>query len=323
VLDATGTPLPLNGGTVVLPHAYIPTAAIIWNLKLCATYPDVCGKGSLHMPPGFTLADTANLTWNPLYVLTTAPDANRSFGQLQLSVDVARPTWGGTFSVTFTSLRGNLDNVSGYTDPTQYGAGPYVHVNEGVNAEGLLPNFADREAKVSVWGMLPGKIRGGLFFTYASGDHYTPQFRLSALGLFRYKVNTGPTLFQHIKNAGPVSNGDELDFRMFELMEGDYVYIGPHGGPEMDSRARFDARLERQLNIGGFDLGVSLDIFNIFDSNAATQLNTMVNNGQNYYYFLEKNFFSAGYGIPPNQYYQAVLQRVNPRTFRLGVSAYF
>lgn len=325
VLDAAGSPLGFNGGTVVLPHLYVPTAAIIWDLKLCHTYPDVCGGrgGSLHMPPGFTFADTANLTWNPRNVLTTAPDAYRDFGQLQLSVDVARPTWGGSFSLTFTSLKGNLDNVSGYTDPTQYGAGPYVHVNEGVNADGRLPNFADREAKVSVWGMLPGSIRGGLFFTYASGDHYTPQFRLSALGLFRYKVNTGPTTYTHIKNAGPVQNGDELDFRMFKLLEGDYVYIGPHGGPEMDNRARFDARFERQLQIAGFDLGLSLDIFNIFDSNAATDLNTMVNNGQNYYYFLQKSFFQAGYGIPPNQYYKAVLQRVNPRTFRFGVAAYF
>lgn len=323
VLDASGGALSFNGGTVVLPHVYIPTAAIIWNLKLCAAYPDVCGQSTLHMPPGFTLADTANLTWDPRYVLTTAPDAYRNFGQLQLSVDVARPTWGGSFSVTFTSLRGNLDNVSGYTDPTQYGAGPYVHVNEGVNDDGILPNFADREAKVSVWGMLPGKIRGGLFFTYASGDHYTPQFRLTALGLFRYKVNTGPTTYQHIHNAAPVQNGDELDVRMFKLMEGDYVYIGPHGGPELDNRARFDGRIEREIQLGGFDLGLSLDVFNIFDNNAATQLNTMVNNGQNYYYFLQKTMFDAGYGIPANQYYKAVLQRVSPRTFRFGVTAHF
>ncbi|HKJ92353.1 MAG TPA: hypothetical protein VJ957_04250, partial [Longimicrobiales bacterium] len=322
VLDASGTPLPLNGGTVVMQHAYIPTAAIIWNLKLCQTYPDVCGS-TIHMPPGFTFADIGNLTWNPQYVLTTAPDAYRDFGQLQLSVDVARPSWGGSFSLTFTGLRGNLDNVSGYTDPTQYGAGPYVHVNEGVNDDGLLPNFADREAKVSVWGTLPGDIRGGLFFTYASGDHYTPQFRMSALGMFRYKVNTGPTTYQHIQQAGPVTTGQELDFRMFKLMEGDYVYIGPHGGPELDNRANFDGRIERQVEIGGFNLGLSLDIFNIFNSDAATQLNTMVNNGQNYYYFLAKNFFSGGFGIPPNQYYKSVLARVRPRTFRFGVAAYF
>ncbi|MEJ2679185.1 MAG: TonB-dependent receptor, partial [Gemmatimonadota bacterium] len=179
VYDATGNPLPFSGGTVWLKKLFVPTNAIIDRLKYCARDPNACDGGGLTLPD-FTAADTLNLSWNPQYVLTNAPDAVRRFGQLQLNLEVARPTWGGSFSVTFTALKGNLDNVSGYADPQQFGAGQYVHVNEGTDAFGWLPNFAEREIKVSVWGMTLWNVRGGLFFTFSSGDHYSPQFRLAA-----------------------------------------------------------------------------------------------------------------------------------------------
>ncbi|MEJ2679835.1 MAG: hypothetical protein P8174_12310, partial [Gemmatimonadota bacterium] len=185
VYDYNGSPLPYGGGSVWLQHLYVPTNAIIDRLKYCARYPDECSLGGLNLPD-FTPADTASLTWDPEYVLTNAPDAVRRFGQLQLNLEVARPTWGGTFSVTFTGLKGNLDNVSGYADPQQFGAGQYVHVNESTNAFGFLPNFAQREIKVSVWGMTVWNVRGGLFFTFSSGDHYSPQFRISSMGLYQF-----------------------------------------------------------------------------------------------------------------------------------------
>ncbi len=114
--------------------------------------------------PGITYADLPGFTWDPDYVLTTAPDGKREF-----EPDPAQPgdrtarTGAPPLSFVTTDLKGNLDNVSGYDDPEGFGAGPYVRVNEGVNSYGTLENFADREWKVSVWGLLPWQLRGGAF----------------------------------------------------------------------------------------------------------------------------------------------------------------
>ncbi|MFW5947210.1 MAG: carboxypeptidase regulatory-like domain-containing protein, partial [Gemmatimonadota bacterium] len=190
VYATEGTPLPYEGASVWMHEFYVPTYAVAEALRFCARDGLTCAEQGV-MPPGFELADTANLTWDPDYVLTNAPDARREFGQFQFNVEVARPTWGASVSVVFTSLKGDLDNVSGYEDPEEYSPGPYVRVNEGVNAYGTLPNFSEREAKAQVWGMLPWGFRGGLVWSYATGDHFSPRFRISGMGFYRYRANDG------------------------------------------------------------------------------------------------------------------------------------
>ena len=87
-------------------------------------------------------------------------------------------------SAALTDLKGNLDDVSGYEDPSEFSPGPYVRINEGVNAYGTLQNFAERELKLAFWGALPWDLRGGAFLTARSGDHYSPRFRISGQGSF-------------------------------------------------------------------------------------------------------------------------------------------
>jgi hypothetical protein len=325
ILDAAGVPLPFSGGTVLLPELYLPTWRIRERLQFCAVTPESCV-----MPPGFELADTTWLSWNPDYALTTAPDAERTFGQFQATVDVVRPTWGGSFSVAFTMLEGNLDNVSGYGDPDEYSAGPYVRVNEHVNSFGVLPNFSEKEAKVSAWTLLPFDIRGGLFFTYRSGDHYSPRFRMSGLGFYRFRSNYAP--------AGPSSpnprpgdptqpgTGDNLDYKLMDALEGHELFVGPRGMPQLDTRVNWDIRLARPFTIQGMDLELGMDLFNVTGSEAVTEVNPMVNNGRNYYAFLDDSDQITGtpwYRIPDNQYFRAVLERVRPRTLRMTVTARF
>src|SRR5687768_13309813 len=91
------------------------------------------------------------------------------------------PRFGGTLSLVYSNLEGNLDNVSGYEDPTGFGAGPFVNPNQAVNFYGQLPNFSPWELKVSLYGELGAGIRGGLFWNEALGDRYTPHFTLSGL----------------------------------------------------------------------------------------------------------------------------------------------
>ncbi|MCG6988212.1 MAG: TonB-dependent receptor [Gemmatimonadetes bacterium] len=305
VYDASNQPVAFSGGSVWLDRVYLPNYVVKARL-ICSYTTDCPGVPPI---PNMTIADTAGLTWNPDYVLTNAPSATRTFGQFQLTVDVSRPTWGGSFSFVLTSLKGNLDNVSGYVDPTTYDAGPYVHVNEGVDAYGYLPNFAGAEGKVSVWGNLPWNMRGGAFWTYRSGDHYSPQFRVTSLGIWTYRANSGALL----------SGGQPLDYRLFYPLEGEYMFVGPRGLPQLEARSNVDLHLERLFDLRGERLSVALDAFNVLGEKSVTQLNTMVNNGQDYYPDLAKPWT----GVTSDQYYMSVLQRVQPRILRFSLTVFF
>lgn len=313
VFDGTGKPVPFSGGSVFLKELYVPNYTVAERLR-CLAKGDC--PGALPVP-GLTAADTLNLRWNPDHVLTTAPDGRREFSQIQLTLEIALPEWGGSLSFVKMDLEGNLDNVSGYTDPESYGAGPYVRVNESVNAYGTLENFADQEWKASVWGNLPWDLRGGAFWTFQSGDHYSPRWRLYGLGFFSYKVGTGALL-----EGGLVQYpGQEVDYMLMGSLEGHNIYVGPRGKPTLEERSVLDLRLERIFRFRGQDLAMSLDVFNILRNEAITELNTMVNNGPDYGF--RTSYTVLDPGIAPNQYYEAVQERVPPRSVRLGLAVYF
>jgi hypothetical protein len=313
VFDSGESIVPFSGGSVYFPVLYVPNFRIRERLRCLATGACI---DALEVP-GMTASDIPNLSWNPDYVLTTAPDGRRNFSQIQIIVEVDQPAYGGSLSYVRTDLKGNLDNVSGYTNPDGYGAGPYVRVNEYTNSFGTLENFADVEVKASVWGSLPWQFRGGAFWTIRSGDHYSPRFRLYGLGFFRYFVGTGA-----LQPGGiPESRGQEVDHKLLWPTEGHYVYVGPRGRPTMERQSLLDIHLERLFDVGGKDLALSLDLFNIWSSEAETSLNTIVNNGPDYGFPKSYSLFAPS--IEPNQFYQAVQERVRPRTVRLGVAWYF
>jgi hypothetical protein len=313
VFDGGGSPVPYEGGSVFLHEVWVPNHTLVERLRCKAR-----GDCPDDLPvPGYTAADTLGMTWNPDYVLTTAPGAKREFGQLQVSMEISKPLWGMSLSFVDTDLEGNLDNVSGYTDPESYDAGPYVRVNEAVNAYGTLENFADREWKMSIWGILPWDVRGGAFFTHQSGDHYSPQFQLAGLGFFHFKVGTGALR----ADGQPEKPGQELDYALMYPLQGHEVYVGPRGLPRLTSRSNLDVRVERFFAYGGRDLSVSVDIFNLFRNRSITKLNTEVNNGPDYGFRNSQSLF--GGGIAPNQYFRAPQERVAPRSLRLGVAWYF
>ena len=313
VYDASGKVVPFSGGSIYLKEFYLPNNMLVERLQCLAneTCPDA-------LPiPGLTSADISNLTWNPDYALTTAPDGRREFSQIQLNLEVALPEGGGSLSFVKTHLEGNLDNVSGYTDPSGYGAGPYVRVNEGVNNYGTLENFADVEWKASVWGNFPWRLRGGLFWTLRSGDHYSPRFRLYGLGFFTYRLNTGGMTQSGI----PERPGDELDYKLMAPLEGHFVYLGPRGRPHMERQSVLDLRMEKMFTFRGMDWALSLDVFNVFREEAIIRLNTIANNGPDYGYSESQSMFAPA--LEPNQYYLAPQERVSPQTVRIGLAAYF
>lgn len=308
VRDINGQPLPFEGGAVQLSGLWAPNNWLSDHLKCYASGACAPGFGAPPPPPGLEYADTLNLTWNPDYVLTNAPGAQRRFDQLQLAVEVSRPTWGASGSWVFTDLEGNLDNVTGYDEQSGYGAGPYVRVNEGVNSFGKLPNFSDKEMKAAVWGDLPWGLNGGLFWTKSSGDYYSPVFTLSANGQYLYYTERGEQIFHSYLRD----------------MEGHQVFIGPRGGMQLRQRVRFDLHLEREFRVGGAGWTMSLDLFNALNYGTVTEVNPSVNYGRNYYHFLPGGGTGSMFGRPdPNQYFKAVLDRVPPRTLRIGTVVRF
>jgi hypothetical protein len=168
-----------------------------------------------------------------------------------------------------------------------------------------------------VWGGLPWQLRGGAFWTFRSGDHYSPRFRLYGLGFFDYRVDTGV-----LKRGGiPERPGQSIDYALLWPLEGHNVYVGPRGLPVLEGNSILDVRLERMFQMGGYDLSLSVDVFNLLRNEAITTLNTMVNNGPDYGYRKSYSLFVPE--IDPNQYYQAPQERVPPQTFRLGMAVYF
>jgi hypothetical protein len=308
VLSLDFTPVAFEGGSVQLRNLYIPNNRIIENLRLVARGECFPEAGCFPVP-GMTPADTLGLSWNPEYVLTNVPDARREFDQLQLSVLVARPTWGASGSLVFTNLQGDLDTVTGYDDPAGYGAGPYVRVNEGVNAFGRLPNFSRRELKISVFGNLWWRTQGGLFWTYATGDHFAPHFTITNQEVYHYRT---------------YYNRQQLWTSLLQDLEGHRMFVGPRGTPQYESRGMLDLRLERALpirNQGNWLMTV--EVFNLVNMSTVTRVNTSANRGRNYYYFLGPSRDSVFRAVDENEYYKAVLERVPPRTLRIGTTVRF
>jgi hypothetical protein len=309
------------GQTVFMPDLYVPNYVVLEELRSCAANPGLC-----ELPTGLSLADTAELSWDPDYVLTTAPEAQREFWQLQLALEISRPDWGGALSMVWTGLKGNLDNVSGYADPADFGPGPYVHLNEGVNSFGFLPNFADREGKISLWGRLPRGFRGGVFLTFRSGDHYSPQFRVSAQrSQYGYKANAGPGRSWCIPGDLVCEPwpGDPLPIRFFEPLEGQDVFIGPRGGEQTERYSNLDLRIERVFQLPAFSLGITLDLFNALGADPVTKVQNLLNHGQRLSYYRFENASNDFRKLWAGKWFGSPLERAEPRRIRMGMTAYF
>lgn len=291
----TFTPFEFDGRALVFDELAIPHDIILAQIRRDV---EVGGCFPSCIPPGFTAADTLWLkdAWNPDYALTNLPDARREFQQMQLIFKTDQESWGGTVSVVWTSLEGNMDSVTGYDDPAGFGAGPYVRVNEAMNGWGPLDNSGDWEFKASTWVDMPAGFRGGAFVTHARGDYYSPV----------YTINT----LQHdfFASEGP------LQRNLVSPLVGHRIYVDGRGAKQYLQTYSVDTRLEKEFALGATNWMITLDAMNIFNLSTINEYNTRVNQG------FQPKFIK----VPdPHAYYRSVLQRVPPRTIRLGLTARF
>ncbi len=252
VLDSRGAVKGPEGQDVVLPVIYVRNDDLRERLRLG----DVI--------PGYPQSDTIRLSYGPDLVLRPVDEAQRDFQQLQFSLQGDYPRVRFNAAVAFTNLTGNLFSVNGYFNPVGEGSGPFVEKNGQVNFNGNLENYSPWELKLRVSGQLAWGFEGGAFFSYLSGDYWTPSLNVSR-----------QLLFDAVQPNGSVV---ELNEDLFRSTNGQSMFAEPRGNRQFDARSNLDLRLQRVFSVGRNDVIVGFEAFNLFNSNTVTALNQTLNN---------------------------------------------
>lgn len=291
VRDRFGRPLYFGGKPLVLDRLAISNEDIL-RVQELLRQGQLPNPGEIYVPAG---VDPDEIRYEPDFVLTTVPEANRRFRQLQLRLDARYRTWWLGGSATLTTLKGNYNVVTGPDDYASDGPGPWVRLNEQFNFEGALNNQSRFEGKLHLGGLLPLGFRGGAFFSYATGDRVTPTLTVSNL------------LNDFAPTPDPAANTPNFSRFLFQTITGHRIFIQPRGSYRYQSRATLDLHLERSILQRGTEMVLGLDCFNILGDRSVVAIETHVNR--------PAGFFDSDYG--------RVRGRVPPRTVRLTLSARF
>ena len=296
VRDRFHQPVIFEGQPLVLQQLAISNEDILYVQELIRRG-QILNGNQLLVPPG---ADLGTLRYEPDLVLTNVPEATRRFSQLQLRLDAHYPTWWAGASATFTSLNGNINVVSGPDDYTTGGPGPWVRLNEQFGFYGALSNQSQVEAKLYVGAVLPAGLRGGGFFSLATGDRVAPTMLISGLAS-EYALE--------VPNASDSTQMDTVAFNpnLFRTTAGHRIFILPRGTYRYQTHSSLDLHLERSFPQGHTEIVLVADAFNVFGAQDVLATQTVVNS--------VAGFVGSDYG--------RVLGRVPPRTLRLSAGLRF
>ena len=299
ILDRFGRQVEFAGRPLVLERLAISNEDILYVQELLRQG-QLSDPNVLYAPPGLTPAELAALRYDPDFVLTKVPEATRRFSQLQLRVEARYRTWWAGASATLSTLKGNYNVVTGPDDYTAGGPGPWVRLNEQYNFFGALNNQSRFEGKVYLGGLLPARFRGGVFFSYATGDRVTPTMPISGL-LTEFAVA--------VPSMSDPAVLDTVSFHrfLFRSLSGHRIFIQPRGSYRYEARASLDLHLERSFPRGRIEIVLVADGFNVLGDQSVTGIQTEVN--------AIAGFVGSDYG--------RVRSRVPPRTLRLGAGLRF
>ncbi len=241
----TGDPvLDQNGNPLILDTIYLRND-------------DIIRRGSA---PGLTDAQVAALTYNPDYVLTNVDEAKRSMDQIQLTFDHRATRWTMSASAVWTNLEGNFYSVSGYESAFGTGAGSFVQLNEQTGFDGDLQNYSDLELKLRMSGDIGFGFRGGFFYTWTDGDHFTPYYSIDNRNHDYY-----------------TADGDWINYRLLNGVSGEDIFLENRGNREYEDFSRLDLYFDRLFVTGGNEFIVGIDVFNVFNEDAITSVRSFVN----------------------------------------------
>jgi hypothetical protein len=276
----TGRTLDANGKPLVLPMVYVSNKDLKEQLLLCAGVPNAPSCPS--NIAGYTLASP--LPWSPDFVLTTIPEARRSYDQFTVLLRTNQARWRGEGSITSARLRGNVPGVTGHgTTGTRFSAGPFAKPNESINNDGPLPDALELEGKVWLAMRLPRSFEGGVLYTHTLGERFTAAFQFD--GRYAYTDSLGA----YIPPA------------IFRSLLGQTVFVEPRGSRHYASRDVVDLHLEWRSPKRAV---LMFDLFNALGTDALTSVNAVVGNQID---------------ADPTSYFMAARQRASPRTLRVGL----
>lgn len=237
--------------------------------------------------PGLSDEQVAALSYNPNFVLTNVDEASREFDQFQLVVEGRGDTWDFMASVVSTEIVGNFYTVNGYENTGGAGVGPFVDPNLATNFFGDLENYTELELKLRGSIDLPWNMRLGGFYRFERGEFFTPVFEIDRSN------------FDFV-----AADGEFFSPRHFVGINGDPILLERRGSRQLEDFSRLDLNLDKVIEIGASRLVLGVDIFNVFDEDAATNIEDAVN----------------GNSPNPSSQYGAVLGRQAPRIVRFSGS---
>jgi hypothetical protein len=258
VYDGFGKVLDANGQPLTLPVLYVRADDLRRRL--------VFGTQFSNEIPGYTQADTLTLprTYVQDLVVTPVDGARREFQQVQVALTGEYSTWQFTASVARTQLTGNVFSVNGYFNPDGQDNGPFVEPNRAINYDGPLDNFSPWDLKARATGRIPWHFEGGAFFTLRTGDRWTPTYTLAREPNYRMTSTTGDDLI--------------LSRDLLTGVSGQQVFIEPRGSRQLPAQASLDLRIQRAIPVRGNELLLGVELFNVFNGQAAAEVKTSVNN---------------------------------------------
>ncbi len=163
------------------------------------------------------------------YYITNDPSGKRTYTASTIAID-GRFTadWDMNFSYTHANNKGNIQKSNGYSSRREW-------VGTMYNADGYLPGFNDKEAKLRSSYRMPWGTRVSASFTYLSGLHYTRYVQTPRLGN-RERYN---------------------------------IYVEPLGSSTYDARRLLDVRLSHRFTLGKKNaLELFGDVFNVLNDDA-------------------------------------------------------
>ncbi|MFN7989966.1 MAG: TonB-dependent receptor [Thermoanaerobaculia bacterium] len=168
----------------------------------------------------------------PRFVLENAPGGYRHFGSAILRFEKSfSDGWSLRASIVWSDLTGNALKNNSYVPEFQ-------DWNGLVNADGRLSNFSRWEGKLSASVDLPWGIKASGYYTYLSGEYWTPYARVSSSAIKNNATN---------------------------------VNLVERGLEQLDDRHLVDLRLGKDFKLGGpIVLSLFVDGFNIFNSDTVT-----------------------------------------------------
>ena len=267
------------GNRLVLPEVYVPNFAV--RDFLLALWQQRQFPATIF---GIDTAEVLRSTWSPDVVLTTIPEARRSYDQLSVMVRTVQRGWRAEASLVAARLEGNVPGMTGHgSTGTRFSAGAFVNPNEGINGFGRLPGSSALEAKGWVIASLPFSLAGGLTYTHTLGERFAPT----------YTMNGEYAFFDDA--------GDMLPRALFEHSFGQPILIEARGARHYASRAILDAHIEWRAPRQAV---ITFDLYNVLGEDALVAVNTDI------------AFQSPA---EPSTWFGAPRLRVAPRTLRIGV----